>query len=390
MQYGVNLSLFLISLTTGLAIFCFLFDRSQKQSGNNDQFSQELTELFYLGFLKVFTLCLFSTIIALPITSGIIAYYALGNWLTSADDLAMIYFGVTAWFAATGIYTVIMALRKDKSGRESYISALPGDAPELFVQNDELARQFGSKPIKLIRLVPDSRVMIKQEIDRLDDIYYGGRKFWEIGLAALQFLSVVDLKVLMAAEYARLSPNRPRSILFAARLRGRFENIAVNLEQGGFLAMLNPTGWLIALANYVINYITAKANELEDTLAKDDVIRLYGESAYYQAIARSDIESTVYQDIIEASMMRRGFGTPALTNIYQHIRTDRRYAALSRLAAENVVKSDKKKGGRHSLIIKRSPEIAYLEPLIESPASNFLVNRELTERRMMDLINHGQ
>lgn len=390
MQLGANLSLFLISLTAGLALFCFLFDRSLKQSNDNDQFGQELAELFYLGFLKVFTLSLFSAIIAVPIASGIIAFYSLGNWLTTADDLSMLYFGVSAWFAATGIYTVIMALRKDNSGRESYINVLPGDAPELFGQNDELARQFDSKPIKLIRLVPDSRVEIKQEIARLDDIYYGGKKYWEIGLAALQFLSVVDLKVLMAAEYARLSPNRPKSVLFAARLRGRFKNIARNLEQAGFLAMLNPTGWLIALANYAIPQIMAKANELEESLAKDDVIRLYGETAYYQAFARNDIESTVYQDIIAASRMRRRFGTPELSNIYQHIRTDRRHAALSRLAAENMVKSEKKKDGRQSLVFKRSPEIAYLEPLIESPASNFLVNRETTERRMMDLINHGQ
>jgi hypothetical protein len=55
-----------------------------------------------------------------------------------------------------------------------------------------------------------------------------------------------------------------------------------------------------------------------------------------------------------------------------------------------VVKSDNRKSGRQSLMLKRSPEIAYLEPMIETPASNILANRELTERRMMDLINHGQ
>jgi hypothetical protein len=168
------------------------------------------------------------------------------------------------------------------------------------------ARQFGSTPIKLVHLVPDSRVRIKHEINRLDDIYYGGKKYWEIGLAALQFLSVADLKVLMATEYARLSPNRPKSVLFVARLRIRFENISFNMEQAGFAAMLNPAGWFIALADYVIPQITAKAGELEEALAKDDVTRLYGESAYYQAIARNNIESTVYQIYIEVSKMRRG------------------------------------------------------------------------------------
>jgi hypothetical protein len=390
MQFAFNLSIFLAGLTLSLAFFCFLFDRSLRQSENTSQFSQEIVELFYLGFIKVFTLSLFTTFMAMPIIACVVAYRSLENWLVAADELSIISFSISAWFAATGTYTVIMALRKKKNGQENYISIMPVDAPELFAQNDELARQFGCKPIKLVHLVPDSRVRIKHEINRLDDIYYGGKKYWEIGLAALQFLSVADLKVLMATEYARLSPNRPKSVLFVARLRIRFENISLNMEQAGFAAMLNPAGWFIALADYVIPQITAKAGELEEALAKDDVTRLYGESAYYQAIARNNIESTVYQDIIEVSKMRRGLGVPALSNIYQYIRTDRRYAALSRLAAENVVKSDNRKSGRQSLMLKRSPEIAYLEPMIETPASNILANRELTERRMMDLINHGQ
>jgi hypothetical protein len=390
MQFAFKLSLFLAGLTGGLAAFCIVFDRSLKQIRGEDQFSQELTELFYLGFLKIFTLSLFAALIVLPVATGFIAVQSLFNWLKLSDDLSMFYFGISAWFALAGAYTIFATFRNIKSEQDSYINAMPADAPDLFVLNDELARQFGSKPIKLIHLVPDSRVLINQEINRLDDIYYGGKKYWEIGLAALQFLSVVDLKILMAAEYARLSPNRPKSILFAARLRGRLEKMTANLEQAGFFALFNPVGWLIALANYMIPFITANANELEESLSRDDVIRLYGESAYYQAIARNDIESTVYRDMIEASKARRGFGTPALENIYQHIRTDRRYAALSRLAAENVVKSDKHKSGRRSLMIKRSPEISYLEPLLESPASNILTNRELTERRMMDLINHGQ
>jgi len=389
MQFALKLSLFLTSLTGGLAAFCIVFDRSLKQTRSDDQFSQEITELFYLGFLKVFTLSLFAALIVLPISSGVIAIKSLRNWVELADDLSMIYFGISSWFALTGAYTIFAVLRNAKTGQENHIRILHADAPERFALNDELARQFGIKPIKLIHLVPDSRVRINQEINRLDDIYYGGKKYWEIGLAALQFLSVVDLKILMAAEYARLSSNRPKSVLFAVRLRGRFEKMTANLEQAGFFALLNPAGWLIALANYAIPNITANAIELEESQSREDVIRLYGESAFYQAIARNDIESTVYRDMIEASKVRRGFGTPALTNIYQYIRTDRRYAALSRLAAENVVKSGKHKSGRQSLMLTRSPEIADLDPMIESPASNFLVNREITERRMMDLINHG-
>lgn len=390
MQFAFKLSLFLISLTGGLAAFCIVFDRSLKQNNGTDQFSQELTELFYLGFLKVFTLSLFAALIILPISSGMIAVNSLLNWFEQADDLSMLYLGISAWFAITGVYTVFATFRNARSRQNNHISAMPGDAPELFALNDELARQFGVKPIKLIHLVPDSRVRINQEINRLDDIYYGGKKYWEIGLAALQFLSVVDLKILMAAEYARLSSNRPKSVLFAVRLGGRLKKIATNFEQAGFFAMFNPVGWLIALANYAVPNITANAIELEESLSREDVIRLYGESPYYQAIARNDIESTVYQDIIAASRMRRNIGTPELSNIYQHIRSDRRHAALSRLAAENVIKADQKKSGRQSLVFKRAPEIAYLEPLLESPASNILANSEMTERRMMDLINHGQ
>jgi hypothetical protein len=391
MQFALKLSLFLTSLAFVLGLICFLFDRAFSQiKGGSGQFADELTELFYLGFLKIFTLSFFSAIVVLPIGAGFVAIKSLGEWLTAADEITLFIFSAAAWFAVTGIYTVIATFRRTANGQANYIDIMPSDAPDLFAQNDELARQFGVPPIKIIRLVPDSRVEINEEIARLDDIYYGGKKRWEIGLAALQFLSVVDLKILMTAEYARYGSNQPKPVLFAVRLRKRLIGMSENLGKAGFFAAFNPVAWLIALANYSIPSIISGAIEKGENHAKDDVIRLYGENPYLQAIARNDIESTVYREIISVADARRRPGTPELTNIYQHIRSNRRFAALSRLAAENVIKSESKKSGRQSIMLKRLPEIAYLEPLIERPAFNYLADRDEAERRMMHLINYGQ
>jgi hypothetical protein len=391
MQLALKMSLFLTSLTFGLGIICYLFDRAFSQSAlQKDQFVGELTELFYIGFLKTFALCFFTAVVAIPVSAAFVAYKSLGDWLSAADEITLFAFGLAAWFTITGVYTVIATFRRTTTSRLNYIHITPGDAPDLFAQNEELARQFKVAPVKIIRLTPDSQVAIIEEINRLDDIYYGGKKRWEIGLAALQYLSVVDLKILMAAEYARYTPNQPKPIMFANRLNQRLSDMSENLARAGFFGVFNPVGWLIALANYSIGSIVSGALETGEIRAKNEVARFYGEKPYFQAFTRNNIESTVYREIISAADGRRRPGTPELTNIYQHIRSDRRFAALSRLAAENLVKTENKRSGKQSIMLKRLPEIAYMEPLIEQPAFNYLANREDTERRMMNLINYGQ
>jgi hypothetical protein len=391
MQFALKLSLFLTSLTFGLGIICYLFDRAFSQSAmQKDQISGELTELFYIGFLKTFTLSFFAAIVVMPISAAFVAYKSLADWLSAADEITLFAFGMAAWFTITGVYTVIATFRRKPSALSNFIHIVPGDAPDLFAQNEELARQFKVAPVKIIRLMPDSQVAMVEEINRLDDIYYGGKKHWEIGLAALQYLSVVDLKILMAAEYAYYVSNQPKPALFVRRLSQRLSGMSANLGQAGFFGVFNPVGWLIALANYSIGSIVSGALETGETRSKDEVARFYGEKPYFQALGRNNIESTVYREIISAAEGRRRLGTPELTNIYQHIRSDRRYAALSRLAAESLVKTENKRNNKQLIMLKRLPEIAYLEPLIEQPAFNYLANREDTERRMMNLINYGQ
>jgi hypothetical protein len=391
MQFTLKLSLFLTAMTFGLGIICYWCDRAYALSAaKKDQFSRELTELFYLGFLKTFTISFFAAIIMMPLGAAFVAYKSLGDWLAAADEITLFIFAITAWFAATGIYTTITAMFIPGKTYDHAFQLMPADAPELFVHNNELAGQFGIKPVKIIRLFPDSRIVLHEDIARMDDIYYGGKKRWEIGLAALQYLSVVDLKILMAAEYARYGSNQPKSTLFAGRLVKRLSKISDNLSRAGFFGVFNPVGWLIMLANYAIGSIVSGALETGETQGRDELARFYGEKAYLQALTRNDIESTVYREIIAVTEGSRRPGTPELTNIYQHIRSDRCHAALSRLAAENLVKAENQRSGKQSIMLKRLPEISYFEPLIEQPAFNYLANRENTERRMMDLINYGQ
>jgi len=389
MDFIEKLCLFCLGFTSVLGLVCAWLDKSYYEANRqSNRFTQELYELGYLGLLKIFTLSLFATFLILPIAAFDIAVKAFQNMITMTNDLAFILFAIAAWVAITGLMALIVASRRYRQTENSGLPLSINEAPELHDLSHQLAVEFNCNKIKKIFLTADARIRIREDISRLDDIYYGHTPTWEIGLAALQYLSEQDLKILMALEYAHYANNRTTPGRLVKSLSARLAMMSGNLTRAGFIVTFNPVAWFVAYSGVIIPRFTAKGEEIAEIQARVLVANLFNENDIQRTLTRYDVETEVYREIIQAAGARRRPGTPELENIYQHIRFDRRFASLSRQAAENILTSGKR-AGRRSLMIKRLAETAYFEPALERPATDYLADKNAAEEKMMQLINNA-
>jgi hypothetical protein len=239
MNILTQLSMFGFGLSIALGLMCaWLGSYSLRMLNRGGSFTAELHELGYLGFLKIFALAIFATFGILPILGIYLTVLAFNQLIIMGDEAAFVVFGVACWLSLSGLVALIQALRRPSANNMMYLEISSEIEPELHKLSRDLARQFRTKHIPNIHLTPDLTIRIREDIRTLDNVYYGGTKTWEIGLAALQCISAPDLRILMAKEYAYLAYGRDRSGQFAARLNKRLDLMKNNIQNGGLLLML--------------------------------------------------------------------------------------------------------------------------------------------------------
>ena len=386
MPFVLKLSLFVMGLCGAFGLFVAILDKSYLRIvfvGKG--IIADIFELLFIGALKIFALGFFLTLLLVPVSLISSAILELNDMIINADELSFVIFAAFAWFAISGLISLVILFRKVDRPDKICLETTPTDQPLLHSLVNKIAAGMNSRKADTRRLTYDSSITLREEICSLDHIYYGGKLTWEIGLAAFQYLSESDLEVLLAQEQGKYAIDGMTPGHFTNRLLQRIELMTENLK--GSIFSLNPCWWFIRSIEALIPIALANAINAERSRIESQIASHYGLAKLNQARLRLAVESEVYRGLIPDANSKRRAGMEEMDNLYQFIRLYRGAGSPDRRAAESMILGDKKYNIFQRLVLKRPAEVSYFEPLIEQSAVNYLRDGARVEQRMMSLIN---
>jgi Zn-dependent protease with chaperone function len=177
------------------------------------------------------------------------------------------------------------------------------DCPRLYQALDEVAQRVDTEPVDEVYLSPGADFGVHQEGRGPFGVFGGNKRVLTLGLCVLHFLTVAELKAILAHEYAHFSHadtywNR---FLFQVTLslRTALRRMA---DSGGWVTWVNPFYWFFWLYNKAYQLLASGFSRSREFLADRMACSLYGSDVFVRALEKvcTDgqlFEMTIYQQI---------------------------------------------------------------------------------------------
>lgn len=392
----LKLNLVFLGFVGALGIICILLDRLLLYLYDRPQgLIYDLSEYFYLLSLKAYTVAYFISLPLVTASGVLIAILSISYVLSITGEMSFVILAILGWLSLGGVWVLAVAVKKTTTGENDFIIATPATEPQLYKLSAEITGHFNVSSVREIHITPGAEIQIKEDIANLDDVFYGGSKTMEVGLSTLQFLTVNNLKVLFARQYAYYSDGENSAGVFIRRLNSRMRAMSDNLLGAGILLTFNPVAWLVLLGQGATLYITRGFNQVVELKADEEAAAFCGVYQLKNALTRYSVETELHKGIIPGDRIRRRAGQPMLENIYNFMKpdyslqTNEMRTMIKRSLAETDKRGLSSSKNPIKLRLKRLPETAPDKIVEDKSALSCLTDWEKTETRMMDLINYG-
>jgi Zn-dependent protease with chaperone function len=187
------------------------------------------------------------------------------------------------------------------------------DCPGLFAAIDEVARRVDTEPPDEVYLSPGNAFCVHQEGRGPFGVFGSRKRVLTVGLCVMDCLTVVELKSILAHEFAHFSHadtywNR---FLFQVTLslRTAMREMA---RTGGVLTYGNPFYWFFWLYSKSYSLLSAGFSRSREYLADRMACTLYGSEVFTNALRKvctdgAHFEMTIYQNIARLLKQKKAF-----------------------------------------------------------------------------------
>ena len=162
----------------------------------------------------------------------------------------------------------------------------PEEEPRLHALAAEVARAVQARPVGEIVLHPGAGVGVHERGSTVGVLLGRGIGVLHLGYAALQSLTVGELRAVLAHEYGHLSHGETQLTPVLGRVEIASIGMLQGTAQGGWLALINPAYWF--LRGYVRVYlrITRGQGRRRELLADRVAALVYGGETFARALTR--------------------------------------------------------------------------------------------------------
>lgn len=318
-------------------------------------------------------------------TPGFIAHQgSLG-----AVKLLLLLYGILLVYA----YAVLRALSVKTGGSPGGIKLTRVRHPAVFALTHEVAARVQADPIDQVFLVPGDEIGVWEETALYLPPGTGTRKI-VLGMAALSYLTLDELRGILAHEYAHFSH---RDTFFARVIYRVSHSYSVLFnalrEHGGWTRYLNPLYWVLRAFIALYPRLAARFSRLQEYRADQQAVVCYGRELYARALTTTHLEGSFFDHCAMNGAFRIAQRDGALPNVYHFVAASRREydhdnpagaaAALSTLLAassrrldshpslcERLDRQGVPAAARHPYPLPRPIRIAALDHLIASGATD--------------------
>jgi Zn-dependent protease with chaperone function len=198
------------------------------------------------------------------------------------------------------------------------------ECPRLYEALAEVAREVDTEPVDAVYLAPGASIGVHQEGRGPFGIFGVKRRVLTLGLSTMHFLTVGELKSILAHEYAHFS----HSDTFYNRF---LYQVALSLGEamngmgrtGGWLTYVNPFFWFLFLYHKAYNLLSAGFSRSREFLADRMAAGLYGSDVFAAALKKACTEGALFEMTAYQNVARLLAENKAFTNVYEAFRAYR-------------------------------------------------------------------
>jgi Zn-dependent protease with chaperone function len=230
--------------------------------------------------------------------------------------VAVIGFGM-AW-------AVLKSLFAAPNRKRFGIKKTEAECPRLHATLREVAAKLQTDPVEEVCINPGAAIGVWQEGRGPFGILGVKRRVLTLGLSTLHYLSISELKAILAHEYAHFSHHDTAYGRFIHQVTLSTGQALTNMAVGmGHLNYVNPFFWFFLLYHRAYMMLAAGFSRSREFLADRRAASLYGKDALLSGLVKVStdgtlFESTIYHNI--GSLLDEG---KAFVNMYEAFRSFR-------------------------------------------------------------------
>jgi Zn-dependent protease with chaperone function len=195
------------------------------------------------------------------------------------------------------------------------------ESPRLFGLAREVADRVDTRPIDDIYIAPGSGIGVFQQGRGPFGIFGVKRRILTLGLSTMHFLTMDELKSILAHEYAHFS----HSDTFYSRF---IHQVTLSIEQAlqgigatiGRLNYINPFYWFLYLYYRAYSLLASGFSRSREFLADRMACVLYGSDVFASALSKVAIEGDLFESTAYSNVAHLLSQDQAYVNIYQTFR----------------------------------------------------------------------
>jgi Zn-dependent protease with chaperone function len=273
------------------------------------------------------------------------------------------------------------------------IAKAPADCPRLYESLADVARRVDTQPVDAVYLAPGSGIGVHQEGRGPFGAFGVKQRVLTLGLSTMHFLSVAELKSILAHEYAHFSHSDTFYNRFIYQVTLSISEALRGLgRSGGVVTYVNPFFWFLYLYYKCFTLLSAGFSRSREFLADRMAATLYGSDVFANALTKVSTDGTLFEMTVYDNIARLLGEGKAFENVYIAFRSYRNEQLKSEDRDEMYKKLLEEKESlfaSHPTFAERIEAVAPLpkaQAPDEAPAMQLFDNAEALEKELTDYL----
>jgi Zn-dependent protease with chaperone function/Flp pilus assembly protein TadD len=246
--------------------------------------------------------------------------FVAGIFFTRSTDAADFHAGLMR-ASSGGIAAMFRSLVTGFSRGAFGIAKTPEECPRLYEIVEEVARRVDTEPVDDVYICPDSDIGVKQEGRGPFGLFGARRRVLILGIATLRFLTISELKAILAHEYAHFSHGDTLYNRFIAQVSLALAQAREGMRRsGGAICWINPFFWFYFLYSKAYGLLSSGFSRSREYLADRMACSLYGSDVFSSALAKVVAEGALFELVAFENVWLKVKKKRSFPNLYQTFR----------------------------------------------------------------------
>lgn len=170
------------------------------------------------------------------------------------------------------------------------------ECPRLYEALAEVAHRVDTSPVDEVYLAPGASIGVHQEGRGPFGLFGVKRRVLTLGLSTMHFLTVGELKSILAHEYAHFSHKDTFYSRFIYQVTLSIREALNGMgSSGGYFNYVNPVYWFLFLYHKCYDLLSAGFSRSREFLADRMAATLYGSDTFTSALTKVSTDGTLFE-----------------------------------------------------------------------------------------------